>query len=659
METDKCEVEAVEALVEGKKCETEETDKCEVEAVEVLIEEKKCETEGSKYEIDESQLKTGLNEKPGFSEEEKMETDKCEVEAVEALIEEKKCATEDPKCEIDKNKLKTGLNEKSGFSEEEKKIIIEEFNKNRDSESRSVQMKGALKKYYAELSKKYKTTEMVIRRLVIPPNDPLNHPDYPRKSQGVSKQELDKKIEEYYRIYGLKQLKDFREDEKKAMNEEGSVKLIGPKVLSKKYNTTIFVVRSIATEAGLPSAPDDLSKFPDFPKKSENMSNEEFQKTVKKYWIDKTESMKKAKTESQKCEIEIDKSKMITEPLNRKRLGPDRNYFGPNPNYFGPKPNYFGQDPNYFEPRSNLPNFRGEPRPPKNARLYEKPFDSFHSGTRYESEIRAIRQPKDINDDEKKEIVYESIIRRINQHELSIKYKTSVEGIRQILHDAGFHQIPSNWATSNFPFQGKMSQEEYYKLIQVKLKIANETPKNLTNFPDFPEKSKGMSDQEYYDIIMKYWEQRISNNRKEDHNEKTTQKLCTDMFDDFSFPKNFNEEEEKKIVEDCMINRINLRDLTSTYDTTMEHIRDILRRAGFCQVPKNWNEAKLPEKSDDISPEEYYKTLQWLIKIKMKMPHDMSEYPDFPEKLESMSYEEHYKAIVNFWEIHDAIVFDD
>ena len=41
------------------------------------------------------------------------------------------------------------------------------------------------------------------------------------------------------------------------------------------------------------------------------------------------------------------------------------------------------------------------------------------------------------------------------------------------------------------------------------------------------------------------------------------------------------------------------------------------------------------------------------------MPKDLSQYPDFPEKLESMSYEEHYNAIENFWKIHEAISGED
>merc|ERR1739844_96286 len=186
-----------------------------------------------------------------------------------------------------------------------------------------------------------------------------------------------------------------------------------------------------------------------------------------------------------------------------------------------------------------------------------------------------------------------------------------------------------------------MTKEEYYKMIKIRLKINKETPKDLSKFPDFPKRLEDMSDQKFYDNIMNYWEEKSSLNRKkvQEENEikNPADKLNTDLFYDFRFPKNFNDEEEKKIVEDCIINKIYFKDLIKKYDTTMEHIKDILRKAGFSIVPKNWDETNLPEKSEDVSQEEYYKTLQWLIKIKMKMPKDLSEYPDFPEKSQDMS----------------------
>ena len=147
--------------------------------------------------------------------------------------------------------------------------------------------------------------------------------------------------------------------------------------------------------------------------------------------------------------------------LKRKVFGPepyrDPNYFGqghnnyphprhfdPDPNGFGPSPKYFGRDPIHYGPGPN--DLRGEMRP---YREEVPPFDPLHS---------SVRQPNDFSEIEKKDIVYESIIRRINQKELSEKYKTTMTGIRTILHEAGFIEIPNDWATSKLPFQGMVFQ---------------------------------------------------------------------------------------------------------------------------------------------------------------------------------------------------------
>ena len=74
------------------------------------------------------------------------------------------------------------------------------------------------------------------------------------------------------------------------------------------------------------------------------MSNEEFQKTLNRYWKNKKQIREREKRENKLEEIP---SLMAIGPLKRKKLGPDPNYFGPDPNHFGPNPNYFGQNPNF------------------------------------------------------------------------------------------------------------------------------------------------------------------------------------------------------------------------------------------------------------------------------------------------------------------------
>merc|ERR1712083_371206 len=76
---------------------------------------------------------------------------------------------------------------------------------------------------------------------------------------------------------------DFTEEEKETIVEECTIKLIGPKVLSEKYNTTTHVIKCFIQAKGHTVTPDDLSKFPNFPRKTEEMSNEEYQKLTLNY----------------------------------------------------------------------------------------------------------------------------------------------------------------------------------------------------------------------------------------------------------------------------------------------------------------------------------------------------------------------------------------
>ena len=109
---------------------------------------------------------------------------------------------------------------------------------------------------------------------------PSKLPDFPRRSDNMPEEEYQILIKKYYEENGLRLPEDFSEDEKKAIIEDNSVNIIGPKVLSQKYKTTIFTIRRFVQEKGLNLAPEDLSKFPDFPKKSANMTQEEYQEAI-------------------------------------------------------------------------------------------------------------------------------------------------------------------------------------------------------------------------------------------------------------------------------------------------------------------------------------------------------------------------------------------
>merc|ERR1712200_285236 len=90
-----------------------------------------------------------------------------------------------------------------------------------------------------------------------------------------------------------------------------TVNLIGPKKLSEKYITIPSVIARIVKKAGFPLTPDFLSKYPDLPKKSEDMSDEEFQKVMKKYWNE--QKKKKHKEKREKVKQREEKKKLLKE----------------------------------------------------------------------------------------------------------------------------------------------------------------------------------------------------------------------------------------------------------------------------------------------------------------------------------------------------------
>ena len=112
----------------------------------------------------------------------------------------------------------------------------------------------------------------------------IDHPDYPKRTDGMSKEEHQDLIEKYFKLKGLRHFKDFSDEEKKTIVEENTSKFIGPTFLSEKYNTMTFVIRNFIHVAGFRAIPDDISMYPDFPKRSDNMSEEEYQRIIKKYW---------------------------------------------------------------------------------------------------------------------------------------------------------------------------------------------------------------------------------------------------------------------------------------------------------------------------------------------------------------------------------------
>merc|ERR1712080_225562 len=122
------------------------------------------------------------------------------------------------------------------------------------------------------------------------------------KSDDMSKEDYQEAKKNFLKLKGYKLIDDFSADEREAIVEDCTVNLIGPKKLSQKYNTLAFVITRIVQIAGLPVTPDNLSKFPDYPLKSDDMSQEEYKTVIKKYWkAKKNKRAKKIKEKKQKA----------------------------------------------------------------------------------------------------------------------------------------------------------------------------------------------------------------------------------------------------------------------------------------------------------------------------------------------------------------------
>merc|ERR1719225_1647234 len=77
---------------------------------------------------------------------------------------------------------------------------------------------------------------------------------------------------------------EFTDNEKMAIVEAVAVNFISYDVLSQKYNTMPHVIKHFVRSNGFKLPPKDLSEFPDFPRKSNDMSLEEYKKITRKYW---------------------------------------------------------------------------------------------------------------------------------------------------------------------------------------------------------------------------------------------------------------------------------------------------------------------------------------------------------------------------------------
>merc|ERR1712109_203878 len=389
---------------------------------------------------------------------------------------------------------------KKDFSEDEKKIIVEEC-----------AQKLCGPKF---LSKKHNTSKNVINIFVreagLPhiPDDLSSYPNFPRNSEDVSQdefmivikkywenekktkklekqkkrdimlekpektdnmsqEEYQKVLKNYFNQNNLKHRDDFSVEEKKEIVRECTVNLIGPKKLSEKYKTIPSVIARIVKKAGFPITPDFLSKYPDLPKKSEDMSDEEFQKVMKKYWNE--QKKKKHKEKREKVKQREEKKKQLKETTskameNESALQSDQGDNQQNPINESKKknskyPTFSPQNPVFIELLKDYPDY-----PQSNEGMSKK---DYQTAVKKYFKLKGLKHKENFTEPEKKEIVKECIVNLIGPKRLSQKHKTMAYVIRHIV------------------------EEKHFKV----------TPDNLSEYPDYPKKTEDISEEEYKEAL--------------------------------------------------------------------------------------------------------------------------------------------------------------
>ena len=123
-----------------------------------------------------------------------------------------------------------------------------------------------------------------------------SYPDYPKKLDFPSTEDYNKAVKNFFEVKGFKHIDNFSEDEKKEIVEDCVMNLIGPKTLCQKHNTLTHVICTFVREKGYQVPPEDLSNHPDFPKKSDDISDDDYKTILKKYWKDRRKQKKNTKT---------------------------------------------------------------------------------------------------------------------------------------------------------------------------------------------------------------------------------------------------------------------------------------------------------------------------------------------------------------------------
>ena len=328
-----------------------------------------------------------------------------------------------------------------------------------------------------------------------------SYPDYPKKLDFPSTEDYNKAVKNFFEVKGFKHIDNFSEDEKKEIVEDCVMNLIGPKTLCQKHNTLTHVICTFVREKGYQVPPEDLSNHPDFPKKSDDVSDEDYKAILKKYWKDRRKGKRKAENE---LKAEYFLENMIPDDLTDHPNFPeyldgctDEEYAEKVKKYWinrrksaikklksiqieiDSAPSDLSGSPNSSS--KNMYSASSYTHYPK--KLEFSSLENFNKAVKTFFEVKGFKHIDDFSEEEKKEIVEDCVMNLIGPKTLSQKHNTLTHVICTFVREKGY-QVP---------------------------------PEDLSNHPDFPKKSDDVSDDDYKTILKKYWKDR----RKQKKNTKT------------------------------------------------------------------------------------------------------------------------------------------
>ena len=254
------------------------------------------------------------------------------------------------------------------------------------------------------------------------------YPDYPKKDDYSTLEDFDKAVKKFFKAKGFKHNDDFSDSEKVSIVEDCVMNLMGPKKLSEKYNTLVPVVCQFIRAMGFQNAPDNLSNFPDYPKKSDDISIEEYKKITKKYWKKRVkDKSKEKKREDLKTKVQHTLENLVPENLADYPDFPEFSR-GDTKRVYAEKIEY------YWENRK------------KNNLKRKLPDSQAGEGSEFWESLGKKKKVEDFSELEQNTIVEERSNKRMSPEVVAEKHNTSVDVIKKIITNHNFRQKAKNAA---------------------------------------------------------------------------------------------------------------------------------------------------------------------------------------------------------------------